>query len=120
MRCILPPVTQHYHESEPCFLRRLLIALHDALVTRCDGWSAHITGAPADYKPIPGSYCDIRKHLLRDNESKTEGSAGPSSDWRDGKRKAAVAARSKIEEQSPKKRRSCGIPGCCKDDPMRT
>ena len=31
MRCILPPVTQHYHESEPCFLRRLLIALHDAL-----------------------------------------------------------------------------------------
>ena len=115
MRCILPPVTQHYHESEPCFLRRLLIALHDAL----DGWSAHITGAPADYKPIPGSYCDIRKHLSHD-EAKTEDSAGPSSDWRDGKRKAAVAARGKIEEQSPKKRRSCGIPGCCQDDPMRT
>ena len=61
---------------------------------------------------------DIRTHLSRD-QAKIEHSAGPSTSRDANPRQAAVAAREKWEEHSPKKRRSCGIPGCCESDPMR-
>ena len=43
---------------------------------------------------------------------------GPSTSRDANPCKAAVAAREKWEEHSPKKRHSCGIPGCCESDPM--
>ena len=71
---------------------------------------------------LGASACGARAHrgararLTR--RERVSARVGPSTSRDANPCKAAVAAREKWEEHSPKKRRSCGIPGCCESDPM--